>query len=155
MLFVKSYGEAGCFMYVKQVFPSDNYTDLRVYSTEKDKNDPNKKVYSNWLVRCVGAAHKKAAAVVPGDVVVLHEFRLSNQGYVTDSGKYNNYLRIVAWDFDHQKDTGERYRTKQQESKGQASAKPAQNTYKKEDKKTYKKEPEPAPVSDPDEEMPF
>lgn len=144
MIFARSYNDSGIYMTVKQVLPSDHFTDVRVYTSERDRNDPDKKTYSNWMLRLVGAAHAKADTIVPGDTIILKEFRMSNPSYVTQSGTYTSYLRLLAWDFDVRKGDPNHKSTRR-----------TQSTYKKEDKKTYKKEPEPAPASEPDEEMPF
>ena len=148
MIFAKSYSDSGIYMTVRQVLPSDHFTDVRVYTSEKDRNDPDKKIYSNWMVRLVGAAHAKADTIVPGDTIILKEFRMSNPSYVSQSGTYTSYLRLLAWDFDIRKGDPNHKSTYK-------NTRFAKNASKKEDKKTYKKEPEPAPASEPDEEMPF
>ena len=111
----------------------DKYTDLRISTSEKDQE--GNRQYSNWFVRCLGAAHNKAKSLKEGSSIKILKAKIQNVEKRDEDGNFMPYgsnIKIIIFDFD--KDDGTRNSNEETDNKKSKSNTKTQN--KKDSKKS-------------------
>ena len=94
--------------HVWDVKPQEKYVDLRITTSEKDKN--GNYVNSTWFPRVYGKAAEQAKKFNKGDRVRIASGRISNVSKKMEDGKYKSVLDFRIFSFgdsgDHSGDGG-------------------------------------------------
>ncbi len=113
-----------CYMTVWSLTAAEKYTDARTSTSEKNQNS-GEYINSNWFVRFLGEAHKKAQTLEVRDRIIVNSMKFTNETYTAKDGSKKSSLKILIFDFDVQDKDGN----------NTAPAKPAPNAKKPAEKK--------------------
>ena len=81
---------------VWEVKTFEKYLELRISTSEKDKNNEGQYINSTWFPRCIGHAFNALKGKVKeGDRIVINLSKLSNEKYTAKDGTTKSAFRFV------------------------------------------------------------
>lgn len=81
---------------VWEVKQFDKYLELRISTSEKNKNNEGQYINSTWFPRCIGHAFNSLnGKVKEGDRIVITLSKLSNEKYTAKDGTVKSAFRFV------------------------------------------------------------
>lgn len=83
-----------CYAKVWDVQVNEKYVDLRISTSEKDKNEQY--VNSNWFARCIGQAYEPSTHLNKGDRIKITKGKVTNELHTNNQGEKKSYLRVVV-----------------------------------------------------------
>lgn len=110
-----------CYMTVWSLTSAEKYTDARTSTSEK--NQSGEYINSNWFVRFLGEAHKKAQTLEVRDRIIVNSMKFTNESYTAKDGTKKSSLKILIFDFNVQDGDGNSNTSAKASAK--SSAKPA------------------------------
>jgi hypothetical protein len=81
---------------VWSVTKTEKYIDLRVTTSEKDKE--GNYVNSTWFPRLVGKAFNSLKDIKVGDAIILTKCKLSNESKEDEEGNKKSFFRFVVFE---------------------------------------------------------
>lgn len=118
----------------KKIRTEEKYTDLRISTSEKDQ-DGNRE-YSNWFVRCIGAAHNKVKNISEGTSIKILKAKIQNIEKKDDDGNFKPYgsqIKIIVFDIEKDGNSNSDDQDENVKTSGKKSAKTKKEEIEDED----------------------
>ncbi len=87
-----------CYAKIWKITPADKYADVRISTSEKDKD--GNYVNSNWFARCLGKAAKQILEIKEGERIKINKGKVSNELYTDKNGEKKSALRVIIFDLE-------------------------------------------------------
>lgn len=95
MIFINN---ATIYAKVWDIKKSDKYADLRISTSEKDKNGDYHN--SNWFARAIGKAFNQLNGISVKDTVIISKAKLTNESYTDKDGNKKSSFKFIIMEFD-------------------------------------------------------